>query len=788
MSEKTPSVTITAEDIDAVEGIKNPEPKIDPTISQQFDRELELEQKYGDSSLRTFAESAASAASFGLTDQALIATGATTQEALRERRARNDNAALAGEIAGVAGPALLSGGSSIIAKSTAAGVKGAAKAALATEQLTAKALKKLIGETGKGELAKEVLRKSIAKGVGSAVEGSLYGTGKLISEDALGNAKFNAENLVAHAGAGAVLGGLAGGAFGAIEAVVPVFKSGKIVNFKNKTFNKPINPVNDSIELAGFTPSKASKLKSRAPHIVERFPQVIKEAAEDSNYHAFKSNKALVESMDNYLSKTGNAIDDSLKSINKDLQSTVIMPTKSKLASRVQRNLQAYKTELNLIDDAGNALPGVSSQLKKVDDIIGEFDEWLSSSNKITIPEINKLKQNYQRLANYDKNGLLPLDEKVKRNIASSIREELLDVAEAAGGELGTKLKKELADYQAARVFTDQLRNKVDKTKGWSFTDKIDMINAGMLGNLNLGAGAAYIGGKKFLESDLKRKITILSSIEKANQIVNKKISSGITKYFKGVKVPSPVGLASRTMLSSGLSQDLSGETPKKPSNKKEAFANLQTNLINMNDPEKAPSFMQRGNIEDAAPETHQYSQSILASAAYFLAQKLPTDHASRAVTDSLTKRKYEPSSIEISKFEKYLQTIENPLSVIDELNAGTITREHTEALQAVYPDIYDRIRIETMEKIETSKDPIPYQKRLNLGILLNIPTDAALVPSNIQGLQAQFKQEEQSQAGGSIAPAAGGTPVPMTRAAKLDMAESTATETQKISNRTDLN
>ena len=112
----------------------------------------------------------------------------------------------------------------------------------------------------------------------------------------------------------------------------------------------------------------------------------------------------------------------------------------------------------------------------------------------------------------------------------------------------------------------------------------------------------------------------------------------------------------------------------------------------------------------------------------------------------------------------------------------GKVSRESIEALEAVYPKLYEKIQIEVMEKIQDSPEQIDYVKRLQLGVLLNIPTDAALMPDNIRALQASFKQEQESQAGGAIAP------ISATQASKLDMAESTATEVQKVSNRTDLN
>ena len=114
-----------------------------PLSEEQIDfveKNVEMDEKYGDSSIRTFLESAASSATFGLSDQAYAALGDDFKEALRERRKRNELAAFGGEVAGIVGPALLSGGSSLLAKGAGVAGKGiatAAKAGTTVEKLTA---------------------------------------------------------------------------------------------------------------------------------------------------------------------------------------------------------------------------------------------------------------------------------------------------------------------------------------------------------------------------------------------------------------------------------------------------------------------------------------------------------------------------------------------------------------------------------------------------------------------------------------------------------------------------
>lgn len=779
--EKSKKDLITPEDIEKVEGesASMQTAEISPEQNEAFNEEIEKERKYGNQALRTGLESAASAATFGLSDQVLTKTGLSSQEELRERRIRNQEADIAGEIAGVVGPALLSGGSSLAAKGVGAGVKGAAKAGLAAEQLTASTLKKLIKETGKESLAKQVLKKSIAKGAGSAVEGSFYGAGELISENALGNADFNAENLIASAGAGAVLGGLAGGALGSVEAIVPVIKNGKVVNFKNKTFANTLDPELNAMQLAGLTPTQIAKKKKFNPRLVEHTPKMLQEVAEQKSLNAFSSNKKLFASVNEFIEETGEGIGKTLNDVTAKLEHTSFMPTKYDLAKKVNSRLDDMAAKFK--DANGVPLKTANESLGKINKVIAQFDDDLLSTQTLTATELNTLKSKYQKLAKWDRKGNLPINEEINREISRAIKDQVMEIAENAGDELGIKLKKQMLDYGSAMEFADSLGSKIDKQSASDFLSFKDAMLSSLLVGTNLEAGAGAVLGNKLLQSDFKRRLVILSSIEKANQKVSTKISKGINNFIKGKKVAKPLVLKSLTK--NGLAYDLSGDSPKKPKNKKEGFKNLQTNLLNMTDPDKALDFLRNGNIEDAAPQTHLASQAVLSSAISFLQQKLPVSYSTKGALSELLKKSYTPSTLEMSKFERYLEAIENPLSVIDDLENGKVSRESIEAIKAVYPRLYEKIQIETMEKIQDSPDEIDYKKRLQLGVLLAIPTDAALMPANIAALQSHYKETEQSQAGGAMEQ----KPISATQANNLDMAESTATEVQKTSNRSDL-
>ena len=82
-------------------------------------------------------------------------------------------------------------------------------------------------------------------------------------------------------------------------------------------------------------------------------------------------------------------------------------------------------------------------------------------------------------------------------------------------------------------------------------------------------------------------------------------------------------------------------------------------------------------------------------------------------------------------------------------------------------------------DALEKSGGETSYKHRLQLGILMDMPTDLALEPESIRGLQSFYREAQVSQAGGAISAVA---------ADKLDLSQSQATELEKVSNRRDLN
>jgi len=187
--------------------------------------DLQMEQQYGDglgNTAKAFGAGALRGPTLGLSDQLLTATGAASPETLRELEQRHGTASLAGEATGILGSLFIPGVGA--AQADVVPAKIAAKlAAGVTERalpIAERAATKLVNpETS--PLVHKILSQSGAHALGSAVEGAVYGAGRSVTEEALGDPELNAEKVMSNIGLSAMYGGALGGAFATGAEVLP---------------------------------------------------------------------------------------------------------------------------------------------------------------------------------------------------------------------------------------------------------------------------------------------------------------------------------------------------------------------------------------------------------------------------------------------------------------------------------------------------------------------------------------------------------------------------------------
>ncbi|MFQ5937704.1 MAG: hypothetical protein ACE5LB_14975 [Acidiferrobacterales bacterium] len=100
-------------------------------------------------------------------------------------------------------------------------------------------------------------------------------------------------------------------------------------------------------------------------------------------------------------------------------------------------------------------------------------------------------------------------------------------------------------------------------------------------------------------------------------------------------------------------------------------------------------------------------------------------------------------------------------LSVIEDMQKGRLSLEAVEALRAVYPETYERIRIGLVSELATLRDELPYPKRIQLSIFFDVPVDSVLRREFVRSMQEQFVPAEEPEPGKAIQPEALSAPEP---------------------------
>lgn len=197
-------------------------------------------ETYGHHNLAAAAAGAARGVSFGLSDQALTGTGLVAPETLAGLKKYNPVSSGLGEAAGIGGSLLATAGGSGAAEAgleganvarTAFGVADLANPVAAVSKLGARvseaatpatqAAASLIANPETSSLANRIISQASASALGSAVEGSAYGLGQSISENALGDPDLNGEKVLSNIGYSGLFGGALGGILKAGEIGLP---------------------------------------------------------------------------------------------------------------------------------------------------------------------------------------------------------------------------------------------------------------------------------------------------------------------------------------------------------------------------------------------------------------------------------------------------------------------------------------------------------------------------------------------------------------------------------------
>lgn len=747
--------------------------------SAQDRKERLYKQKAGlGTSLGAAAEGAASAATLGLYDVAAAHFGG---DQYREERALREKAApissMVGTAAGIVTPALLSGGESLLARGAAGAGEVAAKAGAATalaesgaaggaaargllglgrvataparvalklgrgaESLAGDALK--AAGVGTESLAGRALTGGAKMAASGAVEGAAYGAGQALSETALapgGDYSHLAEKVLAGAEHGALFGAALGGGIGTVGGVA------------SKVTSKMAERIGD-INLAREAGENAIRAVSAEKGIVKKLgvdsEALGKKLLDDDIVRGGRSYEEMLgrsKSVQRVADESGaNAIsvlDDAglrpntpgaLARIQEDILTPLSRsePAVAKAVAAQLEHLGADATfeQLHRFKNSLSAQSAWGSRLspealkKAVSGISGIVDETIAHGAadgfaKLTREDIKAI-------------GLKRALATEADSVAAAQHADQFVASMADGGAMRAYQDAALSS-RAAKFAEEQILKRAETTdtveRGLGLTSDIHgaasfaMAAAHGLGP-GMALGAATSAASKYLARHGRSIVADLAyRASKADTALLGKVKA----FVRGT------GEARRAAIGEAAAVDVDHALNKGPRETRgEAFERMSASV--RAGPTAAPMV-----VDAEAPGTGKAMRDVIQKGMAFLATKLPPGQDNPSPF-----YKPPPASAEnVAKFARYVKAVKDPLSVLDSLNNGTVSGEEIEALQAVYPSLYEQVKQTMTDEVMSRKQkkPLPEHKAIQIGVLFQIPTIPMLELGNYQAIQASY-------------------------------------------------
>lgn len=685
--------------------------------SEEAAKQAFFEQEYGDRQGAAGGYGVLRGLSLGLSDAILPALDIASEEELRQTQAQNPGASLGGEIVGAVGGALIGG--------TPAGLASRAGARA--------------GEAVGGRV--------LGSAVAGAVEGGLYGAGQGVTKVSLAEDPMSAEAAIAEIGSSALLGGVIGGVIGGgaglFDEALQVGKraAGRAAGELDDAASK----VDDVAQLADDAIPAVPRPGDKARAALDSLDtpgvkpgQLADDAVRQAAPEDFGKFRTDYEQLDQYSAqmlrraeRKQYAADEGVQAAAAELRaarqgSNDLIPARRSYeveAGGAQGRKAPYDWEK--VDDA--ALGGIHAR-PDFEATLGAHEEALAKLKTAFGDKFEPFK-----VTRLPAKAAAPADDAV--------------VAAAQGGGLpGLKSLDELPP-EAAKAVKDTVAAKA--AEGFGMKD----LAAGVAGDWildTLTGGAAGIGG--MLGGVIGRRLLGRLTRGSFGALKGSVRESAAAATAKAAKVAETVlGKASKATSRAAPLAVLAGARffegeDSKPKNLQEAYkARSREIAMAQANPEGT-----RQRIHDslagfwaADPHLADKMEKLANDRVAFLASKMPKNPG---VGSLLTKDRYAPSDQDVARWARYVEAAENPMSVLDSLADGTMTREGVETLQTLYPAMYSAVKLQILQQAPQLEAALPYDREVMLSAFMGVPVNSLMKPQSIAMLQSTFAPTEEEQ------------------------------------------
>jgi len=757
----------------------------------------EEERRYGGvlQGARAATAGALRGVTLGASDQLLTALDPEMAPYLAGLERARPTASLLGEVAGIGGALLATGGSGaggVAARLAGGGVRAVAGAG----ELAAAGAGRLAATAGlaEGGLAARALG-AAARG---AVEMGAFEAGREVSQAALQQRELEASKVASALGHGALIGGVLGGAIPLAGAALSGATGGvgRLVGRVAPEGQRPFAEKalayaqEKTLKGTGGTSKEIGKILDATPGLRQAADDIlIKDAprAIGKAEGAILSRAEMQAGIEAVQQKVGAQMGAALRKLDANARGIG-----ADISGIVAKAREQVLTPLESNVFAGAEAKAVAEQIIQLEKLQGY---------RVGFESLHELSSQLGKVIRKNPTAAATEDLKAFRSL---IEDEIITganrVSESVGGNLAGQYANAKTRYAAAKLLEDAVSTGV-KAEAKNLTFSLSSMIAGGSGS-SLGAtvggaiagpvGAAIggavggVGGavlanlnKRFGDQVVSQALRSYAQgtpqIAAISGLVDRAVSTSVGGYLKaaagGVSRAArgeATGTTMRAALASPAVQNRAraNELGKalfgapEPEAKRTTTASTTVRLAGRAAP-------QRGEVTDAqvkravtaiqgsqaqrraaiervmemAPEMAPELRGQLAAserAHAYLLSKIP---ATSNTSATLTPQAEVPRMTQAQRDELLtaVRVVTDPLSVLDSLQAGTISRAEVDALKATAPELYASIQSDVQAQLDARTEPLPYRKALELSTLLGVVGHPSLDPAVMRGIQASF-------------------------------------------------
>ena len=668
----------------------------------------------------------------------------------------------------------------------AGGVTGAAasffyggpafKAATKAGEATGKAVTKALSARAAGEVSEKGIKKAAEKIIGTGVEGALLSAPYAFTEAVLGDPDDAAETLMYGVGLGSLFGGVS-------EMAGGLSKLASKAKVASEAREKLSNAIKDRKDLRKLGQEKA--VEALNPNLGQQ---------------------ERLQAMEELVDETGNLVGvkptQRLEVIGKDLlDENIITPLSSK--ADMYDKLLNRNTELR--KDVGDALQKFDDDFGDLarintDELITNIRSAISNNNLFQTaaykPFVKRVETQLENLAesgatlslrqaNLEKSAFQKIAEKAYISQNAGIDVNTAEVVATIPREINKMIRQTTRrlDVEAAETLIEKQRLLGNLTQAENIARKsaarearnndfgltsINLASGGIAGGAIIGGPVgAIIGGLiPMLGRELARRYgdqTMAVALNKyggmlfAEQAMKKSAEKidrlpEIIKRMSEAKKVLPTKKTTALEATSRIfryKDDKDEKELKQPRAIKEykikKIERIRDDMIKwISNPDLSTtkiSELVKPIGEEGAPVIAERLSAKMGEAISYLYQEVPKPVA----PDSLfaPKARYEPSEYEMNKFLQKAQVVSDPFSVFDEMESGTITMHHMDALRTIYPGLHRYMVEKITDYAAENPTELNYQERLRLSILMDSAIDQSLRPDRIRSFQQVYVKED---------------------------------------------